>query len=264
MKYALKTVVACTGICLAGLSSINAQTLVNLADTSVDSGIINGAIYAVDGTAPSGTGIFGRDSGGVFLTIQKKGVEEGYNTSASNIMDNKKVDQWNHEITLATLGVITVDGSDYVSFLLDINEPDNGKDNLISLDDVKIFTTSATAITNSTLDSLVNDSRLNLVYDMDAGANNSVLLDYARNGQGSGKGDMALLVPASVFAGAKLSDTVYFYSRFGGDIIGASASSQADSGFEEWTAGAGKAIPEPSAALLGLIGAMALVVRRNR
>lgn len=182
-------------------------------------------------------------------------------------MDTKRVSQWNHEITVASLGVVTFGGSDYVPFLLDINETANRKKSLLSLDDVKIFTTAATAITNPTVESLVNDSRLNLVYDMDAGANNSVLLDYNRNSRGSGQADMAMLIPASVFANAQLDDTVYLYSKFGGDITGASADTDADAGFEEWTQGTGRPItvvPEPSVLLLGIVGALGLIARRKR
>jgi len=266
MKTTLRKVVAYTGIAAACLATANSQTLVDLSDSTVSSGSINGAIYMIDGTQPAGTGIFGRNSGGVFLTIQKNGIEEGYNTSAKGIMDTKRVPQWNHEITLASLGVVTVNNQDYVPFLLDINESANDKNRLLSLDDVKLFTTSATAITNPTLNSLLTDTRLTLRYNMDAGANNSVLLDYGRSGRGSGRADMALLIPASVFAGAKLSDTVYLYSRFGGDVTGASANSDADAGFEEWTQGVGSpmVIPEPSALLLGIIGTLAITLRRRR
>ncbi len=267
MKNILRIAVVCASVSAATTSTTLGQTLVDLSDTSVNSvnsGTINGAIYAVDSTHPSGTGIFGRGSGGVFLTIQNNGVEEGYNTSAKNVMDTKRVPQWNHEITVASLGLVTVDNTDYVPFLLDINESASSKKRLLSLDDVKIFTTQASGISNPTVQSLLNDSRLTLRYDMDAGGNNSVLLDYGRNGGGSGTADMALLVPASVFLGASLSDTLYLYSRFGGDIDGA----EADAGFEEWTQGKGTGtvvvVPEPSAVLLGLLGSLALLVRRKR
>ena len=135
------------------------------------------------------------------------------------------------------------------------------------MDDVKIFTTQATGITNPTLNSLLTDPRLTLRYDMDAGANNTVLLDYKRNSGGSGIADMALLIPSSVFLGANVNDTVYLYSRFGGDVTGASADSTSDAGFEEWTAGRGErtvVVPEPSSFLLGLIGAATLIARRRR
>jgi hypothetical protein len=78
---------------------------------------------------------------------------------------------------------------------------------------------------------------------------------------------MALLVPASVFANAKLTDTVYLYSRFGGDIIGGSADTDADAGFEEWTVGKGKpvaVIPEPSSLLVAILGSLCLLARRKR
>lgn len=112
MKHSQRIVVACAAFAAACLGTAHSQTLIDLSDTSVNSGSINGAIYMIDGTQPAGTGIFGRDSGGVFLTIQGNGVEEGYNTSASGIMDTKRVPQWNHEITVASLGLVTVENKD--------------------------------------------------------------------------------------------------------------------------------------------------------
>lgn len=266
MKHTPRSIVACSAFAAACLSIAHGQTFIDLSDTAVSTGSINGAIYMMDGTQPSGTGIFGRNSGGVFLTIQGNGVEEGYNTSATGIMDTKRVPQWNHEITIASLGVVTFNSRDYVPFLLDVNESGSKNNRLISLDDVKIFTTQATAVAAPTLGALVSDPRLTLRYNMDAGANNSVLLDYRRNSSGSGKADMALLVPASVFAGALLSDTVYLYSRFGGDVVGATAESTSDAGFEEWTQGVGTplVVPEPSSSLICLLGAAGLLLRRKR
>ncbi|MBC8127475.1 MAG: PEP-CTERM sorting domain-containing protein [Gloeobacteraceae cyanobacterium ES-bin-144] len=261
MKHSIIVIVRVASLCAALVTSSNGQTLVDLSDTNVNSGVINGAIYAIDSSHPSGTGIFGRGAGGVFLTIQNKGVEQGYNTSAGGIMDTKRVSQWNHEITVGSLGVLTIANQEYVPFLLDINESASSKNSLLSLDDVKIFTTSATAITNPTVGSLLADPRLNLVYDMDAGANNSVLLDYNRIGGGSGSADMALFIPRNVFSGIPLNQTLYLYSRFGGDI----SKGDADAGFEEWTQGKGtSAIPEP--ATFSLIGLCALgyLVRRKR
>lgn len=264
MKNTLEITKICAGILCASTVASHAQTFVDLSDPNIDSGTINGAIYMVDATQPAGTGIFGRDAGGVFLTIQNNGIEEGYNTSAKNIMDTKRVPQFNHEITVGSLGVVTVAGETFVPFLLDINETANDNNRLLSLDDVKIFTTSATGIDNPTLESLLTDSRLSLRYDMDAGGNSTVLLDYGRNGRGSGAADMALLVPTSIFAGIDPNQTVYLYSRFGGDVTGAGADSDADAGFEEWTAGSGDPIPEPSSILLGLLGALSFIARRNR
>ena len=251
-----------------GIGCAHAQTLIDFADTSVTQGEINGALFTVDGTHPSGTGIFGRDSGGVFLTIQKNGVEEGYNTSASGIMDTKRIPQWNHEIFVSDLEVVEVDGKFYTPFLLDINESANKKNRLLSLDDVKIFTTDQTGITNPSLDSLLSDPELTLRYDMDVGGDNTVLLDYLRNSSGSGTADMAFLLSMDVFEGAQSSDTVYFYSRFGGDVANAGANFDVDAnaGFEEWTQGVGSPnqIPEPSASLLLLMSGTMMLFRRSR
>ena len=96
-----------------------------------------------------------------------------------------------------------------------------------------------------------------------AGVNNSVLLDYDRNGGGSGTADMGLFVARSVFNGVNLNQNLYLYSKFGGDI----AKGDADAGFEEWTAGKGTSpmtVPEPGAfALVSLIG-MGFFMRRRR
>lgn len=213
----------------------------------------------IDGTQPAGTGTFGRDAGGVFLTIQMNGTEEGYNTSAKGIMDTKRVPQFNHEIFVSDLGIVTVSNSDFVPFLLDINESKSGNKSLLSLDDLKIFTTQATGITNPTVESLVADPRLTLRYDLEAGGDSTVLLDYARSSSGSGKADLSILIPSSVFAGAAPSDTVYLYSKFG-------VFASSDAGFEEFTLGAGngRLIPEPSSALLGLLASMTFLLRRKR
>ncbi len=261
MKHPLIVVVRVACLSAAFSTSSNGQNLVDLSDTSVDSGVINGAIYGIDSSHPSGTGIFGRSSGGVFLTIQNNGVEQGYNTSAGGVMDTKRVPQWNHEITIGSLGVVTIGNKDFVPFLLDINESASNKKNLLSLDDVKIFTTSATGVSDPTVGSLVSDSRLTLRYDMDAGGNNSVLLDYNRIGGGSGSADMALFVPLSAFSGVGLNQNLYLYSKFGGDL----ANGDADAGFEEWTQGKGtSSIPEPATFSLVSLCALACVIRRRR
>jgi hypothetical protein len=51
----------------------------------------------------------------------------------------------------------------------------------------------------------------------------------ARLNSGSGSGDMVLLIPNSVFAGADPTSFVYLYSKMGG-VAGATA----NGGFEEW------------------------------
>ena len=111
---------------------------------------------------------------------------------------------------------------------------------------------------------------------MDAGADNSVKLDYALN-SGSGSGDMLLYVPEANFATAT-GPYVYLYSKFGlpipGDSSNVSADEGSDAGFEEWAAGKkgpngtivpitpGNPVPEPGA--LTSIAFAAALIRRRR
>ena len=258
-----RSYIAASASMLLPLAGCYAQNL-DLSNTSINSGVINGAIYSVDTTHPSGTGIFGRDSGGVFLTIHGKDVEQGYNTSAKDVMDTKRVPQWNHELRTSDLNTVDIGGDTYVPFLLDINEPAN-KNNLLSLDDVRIFISPNAGISHQSLEDMLSDPNMTLIYSLDTtfGDSNSwVLLDYNRSGSGSGSADMGLFVPADLFAGASASDYVYLYSKFGGD--GASA----EGGFEEWTLGAGTGkltqVPEPSGASLALAAGLILFLRRKR
>jgi hypothetical protein len=80
-----------------------------------------------DQSQPAGTGIFARNSSGVFLTIRDQGVEEGYNKSATGIMDTERVPQWNREITVATLGFLTFESRDNIPFLLISTNPHQEK-----------------------------------------------------------------------------------------------------------------------------------------
>jgi len=265
-----------SGALALSLTSAQAVTMIDLRTEMFND--IGGAIYQFDTTHPSGTGVFGADSGGVFSSIQgpaNGGSEEGYNTSASGIMDNKRVPKWNHEVLVSDLVTVSREGVNYVPFLLDINEPNAETKWLITLDDVKILT-SPNELVETTLSGLLGAGTLR--YDMDAIADSFVLLDYSRIGGGSGTSDMTLLVLASLFDSAADTDYVYLYSHFGSDDASSlvdDANTLAHSGFEEWTLGDGARdvpddpgpdtnIPEPSTGMLGAIGLMLILRRRNK
>lgn len=215
-----------------------------------NSGSINGAEFVWTGSQPTGTGYIEP-----FLRVQRTGVERGYNTSYGTPWDTK-AGKWTHELRYSDLlDTKTINGVEYIQFLLDINEQKSGDTSLLALDDVKIFTTP-TLVTSPTANAstLQNGGILGtLRYDLDGGGDNRVDLDYSRN-PGSGAGDMWMYIPQSYFAGVNPNDYVYFYSKFGGEGYASGA------GFEEWAI-----VPEPATILAGALLVAGLFWReRNR
>jgi hypothetical protein len=235
-----------------------------------NSGSANGALYQWVDQQTTGTGVIEP-----FLRIQANGVEQGYNSdlSGNKPWDTKTGSDWTKDIQLGDLVTKIVSGISYYEFLLDINQNQGGDNELLSLDQVKIYTKSS-PITEA-LESFAHLGSLRFDSDSGPDGNTTVELDFGRN-PGSGAGDMFLYVPVSLFAGALSTDYVYFYSMFG-------TSHTANDGFEEWaTVGTPTAtttttttntttttpvtVPEPGIlALLGAgLAAAAQRVRRRR
>ncbi len=207
-------------------------------------GVVNGAHFFTNEDQPTGTGVFQP-----FVRIQRTGMEQGYNTSASSLPFDEKPGPWTRDMRLSELGTVVRDGVMYFDFRLDINESNGGSHPLLSLDKVQIYTSGIGGQNTTDVASLGV-----LRYDLDAGGNNSIKLNYDL-GSGSGSGDMTMLVPVSYFAGADTDSFVYFYSAFGGDY-------PASAGFEEWST-RGPAVPAPATALLGVLAA-GVYARRRR
>jgi hypothetical protein len=227
------------------------------------------ALFTTDTTQPTGTGVFDP-----FLTIQRKGIEEGYSTSASSgPMDVKRVPQWNHEFTVGEMkakAAVTIGNAVYYRFLIDINEPNavNSTDDkpLISLDSLKMFTASTAGLHPSNEESL-GVKRFDLdINPAGLAADNWVLYDDRNHG--SGQSDIAFMIPASAFATAADSDYVYMYQKFGehaaaDDLLVGTT----EGGFEETRFGGVSTniqpVPEPSTAV-PLVGMIMIVVGMER
>jgi len=193
--------------------------------TSVgSSGTINGALFQQTSPQPTGTGVI--DS---FVRIQNKGVEQGYNTSARPVQFDEKTDpNYTRALLLSEVPVVNINGTNYRQFLLDINEVNNDPGRYLSLDGLQLFQANT-----GNLDSYPNLGTK--IYDLDAGGDHSVLLDYTLN-SGSGSGDMFLYVPDSLFD-PSLSN-VYLWSQFG-----LNPNATTDAGFEEWAVLEGASTP---------------------
>jgi len=217
-------------------------------------GEINGATF-IQGATLSGTGVFP-----AFVQIDGSGpgsVKEGYNTTVNNISNNGSSNTFNHEIRVSDLPILSVGGTSYYSFFLDINESNNASDKYLSLDELQVITSTTANQSSEPLPAGTTRYNMN-----SPGPGNGILLNFDLE-PGSGRADMEFLVPVANFAGALATDFVYLYSKFGvlgvlgaGNPHGAPVGNYGTSdGFEEWALGrAGfiAAIPEPSSVILCL------------
>lgn len=225
------------------------------------------AIYELADTHSSGTGVFDP-----FLSYQHRTTEEGINTSllgnGQGALDDKRVPQWTHDLHVGDLGTVTRAGVSYYVFELDANETGTGNPNrLLSIDDIRIYTSSSSPFT-----SLNNDNKIHTALSTDAASlgtlryaqnatsgstANWVLIDASRategSTSGSGSSDMAVLIPTALFGNAASTDFVNFYTING--VHSPSGDDGSDAGFEEWRALLGtQAVPDGGSTLL-LLGA---------
>ncbi|HET9319857.1 MAG TPA: PEP-CTERM sorting domain-containing protein [Bryobacteraceae bacterium] len=285
-----------SGLLAVGLAGTAGATVVDLM-TLNSSGTLNGGIFVQGGTQPAGTGVFG-----TFLKYQPGGNQadvQGYNTDGRALQyDEQSAATHTHSLALSDVPLFNCDssfipgcvaGEQYRGFELDINA--KASDPLLSLDRVVIYdrtagnllggnATEGTPLGGTTLFTGAGDT---LVYD--SGANNRVDLNYLLESSGSGKSDMFLYVPDTLFTGGSF---VYLYSEFGifekkktaaknevpctAGPTPCGGPQDDTSGFEEWGVGAptgiirgggggpsgGPTVPEPASIVL--FGSSLLVV----
>jgi len=239
-------IVAACAATMVAVQSLSAAT-VDLTAGEGSSGTINGAIFEFRVEQPAGTGVINS-----FVRLQRNGIEQGYNTSGRPVPFDEKTDpNFTRDLTFGEVPIIVRDGVQYLEFLLDINEPNSASTSLITMTELQIYTSPIGSQTTTTVSSLGV-----LRYDLDAGGDSQVILDH-RAAEGSGKSDMAVLIPLEFFAGVAASDFLYLYSQF----------HKSGAGFEEWAVRSAEAqpIPAPAAAPMGLaLLALAGWLRRSR
>lgn len=213
----------------------------------------NDFIVTQGGIQPAGSGVFGS-----FLRLQMKGNEQGYNTSVrksgSPKTDYDELSDTTHTkaITMSNISVVDVGGVLYREFFLDINEPNGGGQNLLSLNQIQIFTFQngdpGLGVSTVMAPTLNTPSRISFagvpgmteVFRMnDVTSNYNELVLNTALSSGSGQSDMRLLVLNDLFGYGDLN--VVLYSHFG-KPPGSQAS---EGGFEEWAVRGGGPVNQP-------------------
>lgn len=229
----MRHILLCVFVVALLAGQANADFVLDLTDPGVQvSGTINGAVFTTMFDQPTGTGVFKP-----FVRIQAGQTEEGYNTDApqGSLPFDEKAGTWTHSITVGEIPTV----GDYMKFRLDINEDSGSDHELISLEEVMIYVGANDPAVHTT--DLSSSDLGELVYDLDNAGDATVRLNYEIN-NGSGSGDLDMLIPTSVLGTHTGDEYLILYSKFGD-------SDASSAGFEEWGV-----VPVPGAVLLGLLG----------
>ena len=224
--------------------------------TAGSSGSVNGAIFQqISDGVPAGTGNI--DS---FLRLQSQGsstTEQGYNTDARPLQfDENNSPQFTRSLLLSSIPIVNIGGQNYRQFILDLNEPNATKKDStlpnITLDMLQVFISNSSALTG-----YPNFGGLaTKVFDLDAGSNNTVLLNDLNSG--SGRYDYLISIDNGLFTSSQ--PYVYLYSKFTG----------AQGGFEEFAVREPQkqpatSVPEPATlAGIGLVAGAMVISRRRK
>src|SRR5439155_10489317 len=166
-------------VAMAMVASTNAfASVVDLVNNG--SGSLNGALYFRSGFQPAGSGFI--DSF-VRVSAANQTFIQGFNTSARPLQyDENSSPIFTRDLLLSTVGTVTVGGTVYREFILDINQ--TGSDPLLTLNRVVI----SLASTNQSSGNVTKGTRLGssaaglfpgndtIVYD--SGQGNQIQLNY--------------------------------------------------------------------------------------
>jgi hypothetical protein len=224
-----------------------------------------GALWTTTITQATGSGVI--DS---FVRISDNGdVVSGMNTSyrPTNQGNENNSLTFTHDLTTSSVPVVTINGVQYLEFLLDINQMSS--DPLLSLDSLEICTGASGGAysSGSCVDTTSQQPNVptTLRYSLDALGDNRVVLDYNIN-SGSGSGDLLVYIPVSTL-GVPQDAYLYLWSEFGKSSGDPNTTYNNNDGYEEWAvrlAAPPTVVPEPASLLLLGTGLLVLARLRRR
>jgi hypothetical protein len=211
----------------------------------------DGAVYLQYSGGATGTGLFD-----TFLAVHTNQVshpQRGYNT---DLYANYDEGPQTRSLTLGEVPIAIYNGMQYREFVLDINQTGGSPE--LSVDQVEIYLSASENISTHAMLGVDGSLIYSLNDSVAPVTGDETTYDYLLldNGNGSGTGDMILLVPEDLFAGGVDGDFIYLYSLTGFGHDGTD-------GFEEWGVSSGAAlVPEPATLALLTLGMFA--IRRKR
>ncbi len=171
-------------------------------------------------------------------------TEKGYNTSGRKLeFDENSSPNFTTDLQLSDIPVVVINGIPVLEFQLDINEPNNGAGEYLSLDVIEIYATDSPITDPQAGGGAYNDilSSMDPLWQLDTDdtpGDDWVALNYALQ-SGSGVADMVMYVPLEFFDDLEQDAYITFYSEFGLQGIDDSTDITYnwinDSGFEEWS-----------------------------
>src|SRR5262245_58138129 len=128
-------------VAAAGFAAPASAGVVDLVNTT--NGSANGALFYRADFRPAGTGVIDsfvriqHDNGPSNNNHSVDGEEQGYNTSGRPVQYDELTDpNYTRDLMYGEVPIVSIGGVDYKEFFLDINEPNGGGKNLLSLDQV--------------------------------------------------------------------------------------------------------------------------------
>jgi hypothetical protein len=187
--------------------------------TAGSTGTIGNALFEQFAWPPAGQGAINP-----FLKINSnQPVEQGYNTDYTPVQFDE-VASFTHSLQLGSVPIVIAGGGvPYYEFLLDINQSSKSPNNLLSLDDLRFYVVSPSAMMPNKLHNYIATTKTlqdgagvtySPVYDLNPASNGNYVKLDATLSSGSGTGDMVALIPVSTL-GSDPNMYVYLYSKFG-------------------------------------------------